>query len=302
MLANNYLFLSCPSSDDHTSLLNSLYVEYLLALFDLSQNHLDQSLAEKVSRQINSLPSPVYLSSIVGDIHRSLIEKDKKNTARHWKKYSDGLGDQRPASKSSPEFIWEVHREKQEKFITKFQEGYCLLSENPLYLNWFLQVVHTINVTSAPSDGFSSGSNKYGYGHIFMSENAEVLDIVETMVHESAHQYFFLAWLLDPLVENEDESFYSPLKNQLRPAKMIVLSWHALANILLAISSIDKYKGSEGKSRIEKYKAQFDPLTDIVLNKIRLTQFGEVFVDNLLRKHRPSVFNQAASKDNLPSS
>lgn len=58
------------------------------------------------------------------------------------------------------------------------------------------------------------------------------LQILESIVHESAHQYFFLAEASGELADSSHEERYpSPFRSDLRPLRSVLLAYHALAHI-----------------------------------------------------------------------
>jgi hypothetical protein len=55
-----------------------------------------------------------------------------------------------------------------------------------------------------------------------------VSGFLEAVVHESAHQHFYLMELSNALVANPKAAYYSPLKKRARPVRGVFLAFHAL--------------------------------------------------------------------------
>jgi HEXXH motif-containing protein len=68
-------------------------------------------------------------------------------------------------------------------------------------------------------------------GVVFLTIHDEV-QVLEALVHETAHHYLFLAEMREPLVDPSHLSTYpSPLRSDPRPLLGVLLAYHALAYI-----------------------------------------------------------------------
>jgi hypothetical protein len=78
----------------------------------------------------------------------------------------------------------------------------------------------------------NSGSSRQMLGVVMLTLQNEI-QILEALVHESAHQHLFMAEGAGPLVDPTRSSnlFRSPLRTDLRPLRGILLAYHALAYI-----------------------------------------------------------------------
>ena len=101
----------------------------------------------------------------------------------------------------------------------------------PVYIDWILPVVRWALPVSAPPGEFASGSGWHTPAVVAVSVPDGALTLAESFVHETAHQYFFLASRFTRLTEPDDCLYYSPLAGRDRPLEMILVAFHAAANI-----------------------------------------------------------------------
>lgn len=122
-------------------------------------------------------------------------------------------------------------------------------------------LVHTCDVLSASAPAYSAwvsralthlaliegiiGHCDFSYslprflGLVYLSQPRDLIHNIEGLVHECAHQHYHLALLVDPLQNGADQNLYpSPLKTVGRPIERILVSYHALANICLALNQL----------------------------------------------------------------
>ena len=65
------------------------------------------------------------------------------------------------------------------------------------------------------------------------------MDIAEVLVHECAHQYFYLLAYVGPYDDGSDERLYwSPPLRRNRPLSRILMAYHALANVRLFYAAV----------------------------------------------------------------
>lgn len=104
----------------------------------------------------------------------------------------------------------------------------------PIYLPWVERVIRGIVPLRTENDLFKSGSNDYRPGVIGLSFPSPALVLAELLVHESAHQYFYLLSRVGSVDDGSDPTlYYSPIKQTGRPIQYILLAYHAFANVLL---------------------------------------------------------------------
>ena len=117
-----------------------------------------------------------------------------------------------------------------------FKDGYTLLEViSPEYSHWVTRVLSAIVVGSLqPPFKSVSGSWEEAPGYVHISYPHAPIDISEILVHESAHQYFYLLERLGPVDDGSDTNlYYSPPIRTNRPLSRILMAYHALANVWL---------------------------------------------------------------------
>jgi hypothetical protein len=116
-----------------------------------------------------------------------------------------------------------------------FQAGFDVLGQiTPHYLPWIERVLHGV-VVCANQEPFHlvSGSWEDVPGFVHMSCPHAAIDIADILVHESAHQYFYLLEKVGPLDDGSDDSlYYSPATRTERPLSRLLMALHAFVNVL----------------------------------------------------------------------
>jgi hypothetical protein len=104
---------------------------------------------------------------------------------------------------------------------------------NP-YLIWVDRVMRYVLPVHSPA-GFLRSASEWGLpGVVQMSFPATAVSLAEMLVHESSHQYFHMVQRYERTHDaNDTRLYYSPLKGTGRPAEMILLGFHAFANVVL---------------------------------------------------------------------
>ena len=119
---------------------------------------------------------------------------------------------------------------------TAFSSGAAILkSRAPDAFAWVGRVLRDV-VVCAPEEAFRavSGSGEHAPGMIHVSHSLGRMDIAEILVHECAHQYFYLLERLGPFDDGSDGKLYwSPPIRSERPLSRILMAYHALANVRL---------------------------------------------------------------------
>ena len=107
-------------------------------------------------------------------------------------------------------------------------------SQAGIYLPWIERVLRRIIILKTENDHFKSGSNDYLPGTISLSFPTPAITLGELLIHEVAHQYFFLLSRIGNVDDGSDPNlYYSPIKKRDRPVKSILIAYHAFANVLL---------------------------------------------------------------------
>jgi hypothetical protein len=104
--------------------------------------------------------------------------------------------------------------------------------------NWIAGTVRMAAPLPPPADGsFASSSSPHVPGLIRLSLGNDILELLETIVHETAHLYLYRFEQAGRLVkENCETAFTSPLRSDPRPLRGILLAMHACAYIAAAFA------------------------------------------------------------------
>jgi HEXXH motif-containing protein len=109
-----------------------------------------------------------------------------------------------------------------------------LRQSTPRYARWVSRVVRELVVLRTPAGILSSCSNAEWPGKIQMSLPRQAAEVAEMLVHEGSHQYFHIVQMADAVCDEDDNRlYYSPVKGTERPIEMILLAFHAFANVAL---------------------------------------------------------------------
>ncbi len=106
----------------------------------------------------------------------------------------------------------------------------------PECLDWVLEGARIVIPLRSLQDGtFNSRSSPDFPGLIEMDLlDGGVMEVLEAMVHETAHHYLYRAEATAPLIDSSHVGLHhSPLRKEPRPLRGIFLAWHALAFICL---------------------------------------------------------------------
>ncbi len=116
----------------------------------------------------------------------------------------------------------------------------CLQRNAGIYITWIERVLNGL-VVSARKEEFRlvSGSWEDAPGLVHLSCPHAGIDIAEILVHESAHQYFYMLQRVGPVDDASDsELYWSPPIRKARPLSRILMAYHALANTELLYEAV----------------------------------------------------------------
>ena len=121
------------------------------------------------------------------------------------------------------------------KAIAKHTEAMAFLTTlAPEYAVWVTRVLRGIIPLETKSGGINSGSCRAELGVIHASIDCPIEGYAEMLVHEATHQYFYILRRLGRVEDGSDPTLYfSPVKQTGRPIGMILLAYHAFANVVL---------------------------------------------------------------------
>ncbi len=154
---------------------------------------------------------------------------------------------------------------------------------SPRYINWVDRSLSCLASSNSPKRG--SGSHPSFPGLLVMSNDPRPSAIAEMLVHEASHQYFFMATLLGPVDDGSDaQQYYSPLVGRARPIDKLLLSFHALGNMMLLFrnciaSGIDD--SGYCRTRLASITSQINQVGEALQKTTSLTQLGKALWEPL---------------------
>jgi hypothetical protein len=139
----------------------------------------------------------------------------------------------------------------------------------------------------------SSSSAKDVPGAIFVTVHDEV-QAIEAIVHESAHQHLFMYEVAAPLVDPHDTDLYrSPLRDDARPLRGLMLAHHALAYISAYYAdalATPIAEAADLERKLDRARRMMLSAQDVILeNRRRLTDAGVEFVEQTVMIGRCSA-------------
>lgn len=143
------------------------------------------------------------------------------------------------------------------------------------------KVVVPMRRISGEHSSSSSASDLPGVVFLTLHHEVQTLD---AFVHESAHQHLFMAESAGALVDPSHTALYkSPLRNDPRPLRGILLAWHALAYIAAyyadALAASLAAAAGLAKNLEETRRKLADAQSILLANRAHLTRYGREFVD-----------------------
>jgi HEXXH motif-containing protein len=104
----------------------------------------------------------------------------------------------------------------------------------PKFARWVGRVLTFVSPIEAPPGLMRSGSSRQWPAVAEISFRCNAVAIAEMFVHEATHNYFNILMMIDPVTDGSDRRlYYSPVRKCERPIEMILLAYHAFANVLL---------------------------------------------------------------------
>jgi HEXXH motif-containing protein len=106
--------------------------------------------------------------------------------------------------------------------------------ESPLYFDWIRRVVRRILPLPDDPRVMTSSTDPWRPGVLYSANRPNPAALAEMWIHEGSHQYMYVLTRLGPLEDGSDPNlYYSPVSRRMRPLGVIVLAYHAVANITL---------------------------------------------------------------------
>lgn len=120
-------------------------------------------------------------------------------------------------------------------YVAKIRDALALLDrQSPAHCDWVRRLAVTVTPLERQGRTIRSWSSGDYPGLVCLCGNGELVEVAETLVHEASHQHFHALRQFGDLVDpSSDEMAFSPVKSCPRPIEMILLSYHAFANVQL---------------------------------------------------------------------
>jgi HEXXH motif-containing protein len=148
---------------------------------------------------------------------------------------------------------------------------------------WVELVIKGMVPVFASANRAEGGSASTLPGVIYCSFPNDVIEVVETLVHEASHQYFFLLERIEPIVLGLDKgSYYSPIKRLDRPIRTILLTYHAFFNVYaLVLKLADEGLQSReiAHARLSSLDRDLDVLDGHMATSNDFTAVGRAFLN-----------------------
>lgn len=157
----------------------------------------------------------------------------------------------------------------------------------PVFSDWVHRLSAGYLLCDSPSGFFHSASSITQPGFVSISKIATEEMAGELLVHEHAHQHFFLLHSILPLTNNlDDKLYYSPLKKAQRDIYRLLLATHATVNMLLYYA--EAYAHGADYAQLEKmthfHMQCLDQVREIITLSPGLTEAGRRFFDAMMQK------------------
>jgi hypothetical protein len=149
-------------------------------------------------------------------------------------------------------------------------------------LDWITSVARVVvPLYNESNGGFRSGSQNDLPGLIYLDFFGGEFQIMEALVHESAHLHLFLAEMEGTLVNPDHrERYASPLRPEPRPLRGILLAYHAIAYICaFYVEAIQQGRGiSYCQNELQTMRVKLNESEQILLSCQQfLTEHGRAF-------------------------
>jgi HEXXH motif-containing protein len=105
--------------------------------------------------------------------------------------------------------------------------------QSPRYYRWVTALLRAVAPWSNPLNSLpgGSGSSNLLPGTVAISASPAREPMIDSLIHEVCHHYFYLALKLGKMARDSERLFYNPVLRCDRPIEMILLAFHAFANV-----------------------------------------------------------------------
>ncbi|MEW6499326.1 MAG: HEXXH motif-containing putative peptide modification protein [Cyanobacteriota bacterium] len=205
--------------------------------------------------------------------------------------WSDSVGFPFPDSLYPDEWCWSASRtlsdaqqqRLQQEIVLFLNAMHLLTTRLPECADWVTSVTQVvIPFHRQVGNSFKSSSNVGLPGVVFFDLHGGEIQILEALVHESAHLHFCVAEAGGSLVDpNHHGKYKSALRTDARPLRGIYLAYHALAYICVFYTEYLKRGIITGyEEELQSLRAKRDDSEHtLACNQQFLTQFGIEFFE-----------------------
>ncbi|WP_299547720.1 HEXXH motif-containing putative peptide modification protein [uncultured Tateyamaria sp.] len=170
-------------------------------------------------------------------------------------------------------------------WAAEVSEGISLMSKvNPSYEIWVRRLLSTLILTERLENRTCSGSWSDTSGTVYMSQPNSLLEVGEVLIHECAHQHFHLACRVFPMkTDTENGRYFSPPVGRERPLDMILIAYHAFANVLTYYEcAFDMSLGDQlSHNRYRSFSQEVAVLESYLDNNKGLSELGRTIFSTL---------------------
>jgi hypothetical protein len=157
------------------------------------------------------------------------------------------------------------------------------------YLAWSTRLIRQLTLVSSEAGArLSSRSVSARIGNVELAAPGNDQHLAELLVHEAAHQHYYLAQLFSPLVRAEAAglSFYSAINGLNRPLDRVALAYHAVVNIFGLLDALTRCPGpiaESSRNRMDELAFTENSLREtLTANRDKLTEFGLAFCEAMI--------------------
>jgi len=154
------------------------------------------------------------------------------------------------------------------------------------YQDWVRLILGTVIVTPNVTGHSQSGSWDRAAGIVYFSRTMP-RQAVEALVHEAAHQYFYLGRWFSEYTNESAGSFFSPAVKKERPLWAILLSYHAFANVTIYYRQIACQLDANDEAWYERNMELSDKFNKILEQNSGLTTQGRKLFESLRAQIEP---------------
>lgn len=171
------------------------------------------------------------------------------------------------------------------------REGFDLLGQvSTYYETWVTRALKSIILIRQLPNQTMSGSWSDTSGVIYLSEPHSPLEACEVLIHECSHQYFHMADRVSSMRKASEKGLYfSPPVGRDRPLDMILIAYHAFANVLTFYErAFDMGLGNTTRTRNRYFGFAEDVagLEEHLVASDGLSALGRAVFENVLTERR----------------